>query len=168
MEPCVECQTAEAESGIFCRRCGVIQTLYVRVTCRVLPEDYQDFSETLRGGSIRELLDRGGAWILKDTLHLLNALAAPAKLDAESLRVSLAARIAKQATREQRLATATFVVDNSGDLAALEAQMDALWAYVTSLPQLPADYELPGRVDGVDRAKPEAPRGDGDGAATTS
>lgn len=63
------------------------------------------------------------------------------------------ARIAKQATREQRLATATFVVDNSGDLAALEGQMDALWEYLTGLPQLPPDYELPGRVDGVDQPK---------------
>ena len=58
------------------------------------------------------------------------------------------ARIAQQATREQRLATATFVVDNSGDLDALAPQVDALWQWVTSLPQLP-----PGatglRADGV-------------------
>ena len=75
------------------------------------------------------------------------------------------ARIAKQATREQRLATATFVVDNSGDLAALEAQMDALWAYLTGLPQLPADYELPGRVDGVDKkAEPAEQAAPGDDA----
>ena len=47
------------------------------------------------------------------------------------------ARIARQATREQRLATATYVVDNSGELADLEPQIDALWAYLVSLPQLP-------------------------------
>ncbi|MSX93936.1 MAG: dephospho-CoA kinase, partial [Actinobacteria bacterium] len=46
------------------------------------------------------------------------------------------ARIAQQATREQRLATATFVIDNSGDLASLTPQIDALWQAVTSLPQL--------------------------------
>ncbi|MFM2078868.1 MAG: hypothetical protein RJA49_2758 [Actinomycetota bacterium] len=55
------------------------------------------------------------------------------------------ARIGKQATRQQRLATAGFVVDNSGDLAALEPQIDALWTWVTALPQLPADFEFAGR-----------------------
>jgi dephospho-CoA kinase len=53
------------------------------------------------------------------------------------------ARIAKQATREQRLATASFVVDNSGDIEALAPQIDALWQWLTALPQLPADYEVP-------------------------
>lgn len=57
------------------------------------------------------------------------------------------ARIGKQATRQQRLDTATFVVDNSGDLDALAAQIDALWVYLTSLPQLPADFEFVGRKD---------------------
>lgn len=51
------------------------------------------------------------------------------------------ARIARQATREQRLAGADFVVDNSGDAAALLPQIDELWAWLRSLPQLPADYE---------------------------
>jgi dephospho-CoA kinase len=50
------------------------------------------------------------------------------------------ARIAKQATREQRLAIADFVVDNSGDLEALAPQIDALWTWLDTLPQLPADY----------------------------
>ena len=51
------------------------------------------------------------------------------------------ARISRQATREQRLATADFVVDNSGELADLLPQMDKLWQWLNSLPQLPADYE---------------------------
>ena len=51
------------------------------------------------------------------------------------------ARISRQATREQRLATADFVVDNSGDLADLQPQIDKLWQWLNSLPQLPADYE---------------------------
>jgi dephospho-CoA kinase len=53
------------------------------------------------------------------------------------------ARIGKQATREQRLATASFVIDNSGDLEALAPQIEALWRWLTALPQLPPDYELP-------------------------
>lgn len=36
-------------------------------------------------------------------------------------------RIASQITREERLATATHVVDNSGDLAALRSDVAALW-----------------------------------------
>ena len=51
------------------------------------------------------------------------------------------ARIARQATREQRLSAADFVVDNSGDASALEPQIDRLWEWLRSLPQLPADYE---------------------------
>jgi dephospho-CoA kinase len=53
------------------------------------------------------------------------------------------ARIAKQATREQRLATATHVIDNSGTLDDLTPQIDRLWAALTALPQLPPDWEMP-------------------------
>lgn len=60
------------------------------------------------------------------------------------------ARIAQQATREARLATATLVIDNSGDLAALAPQIDALWTWLTSLPQLPDGATGMGqRADGV-------------------
>ena len=51
------------------------------------------------------------------------------------------ARIGRQASREQRLAGADFVVDNSGSPEDLEQQIDQLWNWLTSLPQLPADYE---------------------------
>ena len=37
-------------------------------------------------------------------------------------------RMAAQATDEERRAVATHVVDNAGDLAHLEAQVDELWA----------------------------------------
>jgi dephospho-CoA kinase len=37
-------------------------------------------------------------------------------------------RIAAQATDEQRRALATHVIDNSGDVAALERRVDAVWA----------------------------------------
>jgi dephospho-CoA kinase len=52
------------------------------------------------------------------------------------------ARIGKQSTRQARLATAGFVVDNSGDLAALEPQIEALWEWLQTLPQLPPDFTL--------------------------
>ena len=38
------------------------------------------------------------------------------------------ARIANQASREERVAMATWVIDNSGDLAALEAAIAEVWA----------------------------------------
>ncbi|MGO9280251.1 MAG: dephospho-CoA kinase [Streptosporangiaceae bacterium] len=38
------------------------------------------------------------------------------------------ARIAAQAAREQRLAIASIVVDNSGSLAELDRQVGELWA----------------------------------------
>lgn len=50
------------------------------------------------------------------------------------------ARIARQATRQQRLDAADVVVDNSGPLGELLAQIDRLWAYLTALPQLGPDY----------------------------
>jgi len=68
------------------------------------------------------------------------------------------ARIAKQATREQRLAIADFVVDNSGDLEALAPQMDALWEWLGTLPQLPADYVFaPPRDKAADTSGGQAP-----------
>lgn len=51
------------------------------------------------------------------------------------------ARIGRQASREQRLAGADFVVDNSGTPEGLEQQIDQLWNWLSSLPQLPPDYE---------------------------
>ena len=51
------------------------------------------------------------------------------------------ARIAKQASREQRLAAADFVIDNSGTPDDLDPQIDRLWLWLNELPQLPEDYE---------------------------
>ena len=45
------------------------------------------------------------------------------------------ARMARQATREQRLARADRVIDNSGDLDDLAAQVDAAWEWVAGLRQ---------------------------------
>jgi dephospho-CoA kinase len=52
------------------------------------------------------------------------------------------ARIARQATREERLRDADFVVDNTGELADLDRQIESLWQWVTSLPQLPDDFRF--------------------------
>jgi dephospho-CoA kinase len=45
------------------------------------------------------------------------------------------ARLGRQATREQRLARADRVIDNSGTLDDLRAQVDAAWDWVTGLPR---------------------------------
>lgn len=58
------------------------------------------------------------------------------------------ARIARQASRDDRLATASIVVDNSGPPEALESQIDVVWAWLTSLPQL-----SPEQVDDVSGVK---------------
>ena len=42
-------------------------------------------------------------------------------------------RIASQISREERLATATHVIDNSGDLDALRDQVDGLWSQLIEL-----------------------------------
>lgn len=47
------------------------------------------------------------------------------------------ARMARQATREERLARADVVIDNSGDLAALEAAVEAAWPAIDELSRRP-------------------------------
>jgi dephospho-CoA kinase len=43
------------------------------------------------------------------------------------------ARIGKQISREERVAKADRVIDNGGDMDALDAQIDELWAWLPSL-----------------------------------
>jgi dephospho-CoA kinase len=43
------------------------------------------------------------------------------------------ARVARQAGREHRLAAADYVVDNSGTIEALDAELDRLWVWIGSL-----------------------------------
>lgn len=64
-------------------------------------------------------------------------------------------RIGRQASREARLATASIVVDNSGTVAELEAQVQRVWEWLESLPHLPPGHEV-GRVDGTDRPGDDA------------
>ena len=52
------------------------------------------------------------------------------------------ARIARQSSREDRLTGADFVIDNAGAVDDLDAQIDQLWEWLRSLPQLPADFTL--------------------------
>jgi dephospho-CoA kinase len=49
------------------------------------------------------------------------------------------ARIANQATRAQRAAVADRLIDNSGDRAALEPQIDEVWAWMRALPHPASD-----------------------------
>lgn len=53
------------------------------------------------------------------------------------------ARIASQIDREKRLAIADVVVDNSGDLAALEEQVDRVWKWASALPPAGPDAGRP-------------------------
>lgn len=55
------------------------------------------------------------------------------------------ARIANQASREDRLALADFVVDNSGDLGSLEREVDRLWAWLATVPPAETDAGGPPR-----------------------
>ncbi len=57
------------------------------------------------------------------------------------------ARIARQASRDERLRDADFVIDNSGDIDDLDPQVDKLWQWLGSLPQLPGEFKF-GRGQG--------------------
>jgi dephospho-CoA kinase len=54
------------------------------------------------------------------------------------------ARVAAQISRERRLALADFVVDNGGDIAQLEAEVDRCWAWLDGLDQTPWPPPGPG------------------------
>jgi dephospho-CoA kinase len=51
-------------------------------------------------------------------------------------------RINAQASREDRLAIATYVVDNSGTPEHLDAEIDKLWAYLQTAPDVPIPREF--------------------------
>lgn len=51
-------------------------------------------------------------------------------------------RINAQATREERLAMATYVVDNSGTPEQLDAEIDKLWAWLQTVPDVPVPHEF--------------------------
>ncbi|MFM7410432.1 MAG: dephospho-CoA kinase [Actinomycetota bacterium] len=54
-------------------------------------------------------------------------------------RADAEARISRQASREARVAIADHVIDNSGDLESLEAQVESAWRWMTTLPPAAPD-----------------------------
>ena len=52
-------------------------------------------------------------------------------------RADAEARIARQATREERLAMADFVIDNSGDLVQLDAEVERCWSWLEAMHPTP-------------------------------
>jgi len=48
------------------------------------------------------------------------------------------ARVAMQASREERIAKADIVIDNAGDRDALEARVDEVWEQLRALPHAPS------------------------------
>jgi dephospho-CoA kinase len=52
-------------------------------------------------------------------------------------RTDAEARMGAQASREDRLAMADFVIDNGGDMAQLEAEVERCWAWIEDQPQTP-------------------------------
>jgi dephospho-CoA kinase len=45
------------------------------------------------------------------------------------------ARVARQASREDRVAKADFIIDNAGTVAQLDVRADAAWAWIEGLPR---------------------------------
>jgi len=52
-------------------------------------------------------------------------------------------RISRQVDREARRAKADFLIDNEGELADLQPQLDACWAWIQTLPEAEAEAEGP-------------------------
>lgn len=76
---------------------------------------------------------------------VLERLEAERGMDPDAAR----ARMARQATREQRMAVADVVLDNGGDKAALAAQVDRLWSWLEAEMAGPVPEELArGRTEG--------------------
>jgi dephospho-CoA kinase len=73
-------------------------------------------------------------------------------------------RIELQATDDERRAVATFVVDNAGDLDALEAQLRDIWAALERRAEEAADAEREAARAAEDAGAESGPDGDGKGA----
>jgi len=56
------------------------------------------------------------------------------------VRADAEARVAAQISRSERLSMADFVIDNSGGLDRLEAEIERCWAWIEALP--PSDWTL--------------------------
>ncbi len=104
-----------------------------RDTDRVVVLDFPLLGENPRPGL--------AATIVVDVPHevAIERLVTDRGMDVDDAR----ARIASQIARDDRLATATHVIDNSGDLEALAARVDELWDELTALPHPPSDPPAP-------------------------
>ena len=84
--------------------------------------------------------DLSGVCVVDCPLELaVERLVEQRNMDADDAR----ARMAKQATREDRRAIADFLIENSGDLEFLEEQVERAWTWMTSLPQAGPDAGSP-------------------------
>lgn len=84
--------------------------------------------------------DLSGVCVVDCPLDLaVERLVEQRNMDADDAR----ARMAKQATREDRRAIADFLIENSGDLEFLEEQVERAWTWMTSLPQAGPDAGSP-------------------------
>ncbi len=57
------------------------------------------------------------------------------------------ARIAKQSTRDQRLAIGGFVVDNGGTEADLDRRVEQCWAWMQRCPEVAVPEQAPAAAD---------------------
>lgn len=74
--------------------------------------------------------DLSGVCVIDCPLDLaVERLVEQRNMNADDARV----RMSKQATREERRAAADFLIENSGDLAFLEEQVDRAWEWMQSL-----------------------------------
>jgi dephospho-CoA kinase len=97
------------------------------------------------------------ATIVVDIPYELAVVRAVARgMDEEDVRN----RINSQITREKRLETATHVIDNSGDLVDLVAQIDRLWAELIELPPTDGPVGEPAERATVDGDESDAPAAD--------
>ena len=100
-----------------------------RDTDRVVVLDFPLLTENPRRGL--------AATIVVDVPHevAVDRLVAQRGMD----EVDARARIGSQIPREERLATATHVIDNSGDRQALTARVDEVWHELVALPHVDPD-----------------------------
>ena len=105
MRTCLNCQNAETEHGLDCPRCGTLLTLSCMVNSKWAPDELADLATTLRSANIWQLRkERHGAILLQNLLGTCQRLCQVRKLDADSMRLSLASRIDKQLAHLSRVA----------------------------------------------------------------
>jgi dephospho-CoA kinase len=100
-----------------------------RDTNRVVVLDFPLLAENPRKGLAATIV------VDVDPEIAVDRLVSSRGMDADDAR----ARISSQISRDERLATATHVIDNSGDVDALRAQVERLWAELVTLASAPVE-----------------------------